>query len=473
LLSGNKKEKVFPKNILLNDTFIESSTYQLIDGLAKDKYGNVIVTGQVDGTLKSGFVTGAKDVFINKMAQDGSLIWSVILNDNYPQINDSSSNETARSVYIDNASNSIYVAGATDGNFVENALGADIYVAKLNFSGDLIWLKHFGEDTQDDQRTVLSNPSLDWSGDELVAYMKLSDAGRLYISFQTTSSMFDINTTFGTKDIGIVELDISSGNIIKGFQLGQDESIPFSANTDGIESNTSNNFDFDGTKMVIPFSTSGDLAQTSAGGYDGAYIVLDSDLNLELIKQMGTADYNSWAIASGYSGGDLSGSEVFRNVTVTAPGEYLIYGKTGAGSNVAEPSSGSLDILFAKFVSNNLVELKQYGQLTLPLADGSEQPRDCTRASGVIYCALHTQADIFNSGGSGLYRPAIIKVDFDGNLLDGYRVTDSDSLSLGYSISDAMLVNEKSFIVDDGSILFSGKTYPVYTSTYIFKIDEF
>ena len=147
----------------------------------------------------------------------------------------------------------------------------------------------------------------------------------------------------------------------------------------------------------------------------------------------------------------------------------MIYGKTGANSNVAEPSAGSLDILFAKFVSNNLVGLKQLGQLTLPNASGSEQPRDCTTGSGVIYCALHTQGDIFNSGGLSLYRPAFIKVDFDGNLLGGYRMTDNDVLSLGYSISDAMLVNEKSFILDETSLVFSGKIYP----TYIFRIDNF
>lgn len=219
ILSGNNRTEVFPKSIQLNDNFIKSSTYQLIDGLAKDKYGNVIVTGQLDGTLKSGYTTGAKDVFINKMDSSGKLVWSVVLNDNYPQINDSSVDETARSLYIDNSSNSIYVAGASTGNFIENGMSTDIFVAKLSFSGSLVWVKHFGEATQNDQKIALSNSSLDWSGEELVSYMKLSSAGRLYVSFQTTSSMFDINANFVTKDVGIVELNPANGNILKGVSV--------------------------------------------------------------------------------------------------------------------------------------------------------------------------------------------------------------------------------------------------------------
>jgi hypothetical protein len=118
---------------------------ETIDGLVYDQVGNIIAAGVFGSDLTLGGVTlpavGGGDVWVAKVNGAGGVIWAKSFG--------SSSAETVSSVIAD-SDGSIFVAGTFIDTFdpgtgaVTPIGGADIYVAEFDSSGTLLWFKSFG-----------------------------------------------------------------------------------------------------------------------------------------------------------------------------------------------------------------------------------------------------------------------------------------------------------------------------------------
>ena len=119
---------------------------QVVQDVAVDASGNVIIAGYFEGTVDfgGGMLTsaGLRDAFVAKFGSDGSYVWSKRFGDgNYQAANglalDASGNIIITGVFM----------GTVDfgGGTLTGAGGWDIFVAKFASNGDHIWSKRFGD----------------------------------------------------------------------------------------------------------------------------------------------------------------------------------------------------------------------------------------------------------------------------------------------------------------------------------------
>ena len=130
-----------------------------------DNLGNVYLTGCIGGNglsyfgETSVFVYGNTDIFIAKYDNNGNLQWVRSAGGNFTSSNPSSK-DCGRSVCID-SENNIYLTGSfKDTAFFNNDTlysygGVDIFVAKYNEEGELIWVDNYGSVEADNGSVVI------------------------------------------------------------------------------------------------------------------------------------------------------------------------------------------------------------------------------------------------------------------------------------------------------------------------------
>jgi hypothetical protein len=145
--------------------------------IACDNQSNVYVTGEIDGPVKfnGSEITlnswGKNDVFVAKYNTDGELLWA----------HRGGGRESDKGEGIVVTSNAVYVTGYfrdtaafnNDGAFkVFGAGGKDIFIAKYSLNGDLLWLKSAGGPGEDEGRGI----TVDQQGNVYVCGFYLSEA---------------------------------------------------------------------------------------------------------------------------------------------------------------------------------------------------------------------------------------------------------------------------------------------------------
>lgn len=121
--------------------------------LVKDSNGNLILMGDFSGTRDFGGTSitaeGNTEIFVAKFNPSGSLIWVV-------NGGDSSSFANTGGLTVD-ASDNVYITGKYQGNFsiegttISTVANSDIFVAKLNgTNGNLVWLNTAGGNSIDE-----------------------------------------------------------------------------------------------------------------------------------------------------------------------------------------------------------------------------------------------------------------------------------------------------------------------------------
>jgi hypothetical protein len=205
--------------------------------VAMDNSGNIYVAGGFTSpTITFGSTTltivGTGDIFLVKYDANGNVLWAknaggIINNSNY--------NNAATSVAIDASGNS-YVAGyfssptitfgsttLTNTNTDTLDYNSDIFLAKYDANGNVIWAKKAGGsgDEDDDANSV----AVDGSGNAYVVGFFDSNT----ITFDTTTL-----TNTGNFDIFLVKYD-ANGNVIwaKGADSSGDDGLTFSVAVDG------------------------------------------------------------------------------------------------------------------------------------------------------------------------------------------------------------------------------------------------
>lgn len=318
------------------------------NAIAVDVTGNVFITGYFEGTADFDPGTGTSnltsdgnnDIFICKLNSSGNFVWAKQTGGAGWDEGFGISTDANGNVYTTG-----YFGDTVDfnpGTSVSNLISAgnyDIFVSKLDASGNFVWAKRLGGSQEDSGKSITVDGS-----------------GNVYsIGYFNGNADFDPGTgnsylaSFGLSDIFISKLD-ASGNFVWGEGLGgtgydQGNSIALDAS-----GNVYSTGYFSGTADLNPSFTTNNFI--SAGGNDIFISKLDASGAYVWAKQMGSTaedrgndiivDINNNIYTTGY----FNGTADFNPGTAT--------------SNLT--SAGSTDIFISKLdATGNFVSGQKVG----------------------------------------------------------------------------------------------------------------
>lgn len=252
--------------------------------------------------------------------------------------------------------------------------GDDILMAKLNSSGNLLWMKTIGA-----------------AGDERITAMKQTSDGGYIASGKITSYGSDTSSVSGL-DMLVLKFD-SSGNLSWAKTIGKEDTRDQTeGGGNGALQQTS-----DGGYIMSGFTEG-----YGAGGWDAFIVKLDSSGNLSWAKTIGGSDNDNGL-----------------SVRQTSDGGYIMSGGTKSSG------SGDYDIFITKLDSSgNLSWAKAIGGSKKDVAESNiVQTSDGGYAvTGVTKSYADSSGDLF-----------VLKLDFSGNL--SWMKAFGEAGSLDYSNS--------------------------------------
>jgi len=314
------------------------------NSVAIDLSGNVYISGRTLGSL-GGLNAGSDDVFVAKYNNSGGLLWTRQLG--------TGGLDYSWSVAIDN-SGSAYITGYTTGNLGGlNAGMADVFLAKYDSSGSLLWTRQLGTSSNDFGNAVA-----------------VDGLGNAYVSGITYGSLAGPNAG-GSGDAFLTKYD-SSGTLLWTRQFG----------TNNFDESNSVAIDYSGN-VYISGRTAGSLGGPSAGGWDAFLAKYDCSGVFLWARQLGTNsdDYSS-------------------SVAIDGSGNAYISGPTDG--SLGGLNMGGTDAFLAKYNSSGAL-LWTYQMI------GTEDPfgevSNATDGSGNIYITANTTASLGgqNAGGSDAF----------------------------------------------------------------------
>jgi hypothetical protein len=330
-----------------------------VNGISVDSSGNIYTTGYFDGTVDfdpgAGTANltsagGSDDIFISKLDSSGNYVWAKQFSGTSFAQATGISVDSSGNVYTTGTFNSTvdFDPGAGTTNLT-SAGSADIFISKLDNSGNYVWVKQLGS-TGEDRATGIS---VDSSGN-----VYTTGTFNSTVDFDPGAGTANL-TSAGFQDIFISKLD-SSGNYVWVKQLGgtgDDNATGISVDSSGNVYTTGyfySRADFD--------PGAGTVNLTGAGGSDDIFISkLDSSGNYVWAKQLGGTSFDQATGISVDSSGNVYTTGIFNRTADFDP---------GAGTaNLT--SAGSPDIFISKLDnSGNYVWAKQLGGIDNDQATG-------------------------------------------------------------------------------------------------------
>ena len=305
-------------------------------------------------------------------------------------------NDFSDGIAID-ANHNLFISGTTDGSLGNtNAGNSDIWVAKYDSQGNLLWNQQFG--TPDLER--FQGVATDLNGDVYISGSTL----------RTVEGSFTIDS-----DAWIAKYD-SQGNLLWNQQLGSPS---------GSETSTGVATSLNGDLYI-----SGSTRGTPGGGGSSAWLIkYDSQGNLLSNQQL-----------------ELSGAEVSAGLAIDNSGSIYLSGVTdgalnsdGTDETVNDTDS---DALLAKYDSQgNLLWTQKLGSSEYDYSQAVT-----TDSSGNVYITGGTNGNI-NGANAGLNDAWVAKYDSQGNLLWKRQ--------LGTAGNDS---SEDVAVDDSGNVYISGAT---------------
>ena len=313
-----------------------------------DSTGNIYTTGRFASTVDfdPGVGTsnltsaGSSDVFVSKLDASGNLLWAKSFG--------AAAADAGLSIAVDSTGN-VYTTGffASTVDFdpgagttnLTTAGSSDVFISKLDASGNLVFAKRFGGGISD----------LGYS-------IAVDSTGNIYTTgfFQDTVD-FDPSagttnlTTAGLSDVFISKLD-ASGNLVFAKRFGAAEA---DAGRSVAVDSTGNVYTTGYVEQTVDFDPSaGTTNLTSAGRSDVFVSKLDSSGNLVFAKRFGAAETDVGLSVAVDSTG---------NVYTTGYFEQTVDFDPGAGTTDLTTGGGS-DVFVSKLdASGNLVFAKRFG----------------------------------------------------------------------------------------------------------------
>jgi type IX secretion system substrate protein/beta-propeller repeat-containing protein len=316
--------------------------------IALDNSGNVYTTGYFTNTadfdpgagVSNMTSEGMEDIFISKMNSAGDLLWAIQIGGTdgdrgYSIATDASGNVYATGAFIGTAD---FDPGAGVFNMTSAAGYGDMFIVKLNTSGNLVWAKQYGGTGSITGYSI----ALDASGN---IHTTGSFVGA--IDFDPGAATLSMTST-GTYDIFVSKLN-SFGDFIWAKQMG---------GTSGFENNISNSITVDGSGNVY---TTGAFEGTTDFDPGAGYYPLDS--TGFFICKLNAAGDLVWAksITSVNVTGNSMTTDNAGNLITTGSFAYNADFDMGAGTYMmTTPATREIFILKTD-PSGNLIWAKQMG----------------------------------------------------------------------------------------------------------------
>ena len=375
-----------------------------VTGIAHDHSGNVFITGYFDSTIAFDSThlvsAGGTDVFIAKYDPDGVLLWAKQVggqNDDYAS---AISTDITGNCYVTGfffIQGTITTFGTTT---ITQAGDADMFISKFTAAGNLLWVRNGGGKNEDAAFGI----STDVSGNSYVT------------GYFSGTALFGTNrvTSTGYSDIFLAKYD-AAGNLVwvrTGGGSYQDEAYAVST-------------DVSGNCYVTGYFTGnaifGSVPLSSAGYFDTDVLLLKYNPSGVLL----------WAKRAGGTANDIG-----YGMDVTSSGQVIVcgvfQGTKSFGENVLNRIGGSNGFV-ARFESNG----KMAWVKSTAGTDFSEYRKVSTDANGNCYVAGSIEGDVsFNNtkvSSFGGKDACVVKYDNKGNLmwvLQGGGTDDDEAMSI-------------------------------------------
>lgn len=211
--SGNGSENGFVAKYDLqgNKQWVRQITTNANDGgwgVAGDANGNVYATGYTNGSPNGTTNAGGTDVFVVKYDAAGELQWTRLIG--------TTSHESTRGIAID-STGAIYVSGSTLGALGGNTSAGykDGFLAKLDGSGTVQWIRQFGSMLEDSATavTIDANDRVYVAGHTAGAVTSSPSAGgwdRFVLKY-TTAGMLEWAQQIGTPNTETTNSVVTDG----------------------------------------------------------------------------------------------------------------------------------------------------------------------------------------------------------------------------------------------------------------------
>ncbi len=148
-------------------------------GVAVDGDGNAYITGYTRGNLGAQNISGAPDIILVKYDTTGTQVW-------LRQLRSTGNVDIATDVTIDSGGN-VYITGYTDGTLAPGRVGGtDLFTAKYNALGTLLWIRQTGS-----------------AGSDFAFGVAVDRTGNTYITGLTSGSLSGPNA--GSDDIFLIK----------------------------------------------------------------------------------------------------------------------------------------------------------------------------------------------------------------------------------------------------------------------------
>jgi hypothetical protein len=401
------------------------TSYDEGNSITTDASGNVYTTGYFRGTAdfdpSSGIFNltsaGYEDIFIQKLDASGILLWAKAMGGG-------TSSDFGYSITTD-ASGNVYTTGTFEetADFdpsagtsnLTSAGGLDIFIQKLDASGNLLWAKAMGGTPHDYGYSITT----DASGN-------VYTTGTFFgiVDFDPSSGTTNL-TSAGDRDIFIQKLD-ASGNLLWAKAMGGYSSDEGRSITTDASGNVYTTGFFYVTADFDPSAGTTNLTSASYG-----------DIFIQKLNAFGNF---VWAKAMGGTSEDYG-----RSITTDASGNVYTTG-TFRGTADFDPSSGTTNLTSAGNQDIFIQKLDASGNLLWAKAMGGTSVdygySITTDASGNVYTTgfFDGTADFDPSAGTtnltsaGEYDIFIQKLDASGNLLWA-KAMGGTSFDQGHSIT--------------------------------------
>lgn len=386
------------------------------NGITVDASGNVytigcfLETGDFDPGADTVNLTsvGSYDIFVSKLNASGNFVWAKRMGGTGADVGTSIAIDASGNVYVTGTFQDTANFGAGSTYSLSSAGGEDIFVAKLDAAGNVTWLKQMGG--------ILG---------EYVSSIALDASGDVYTTgyFGDTVDFDPDNGNFNLTSVGVIDIFISklnsTGNFVWAKQMG------------GPGIDYANSIAIDGSGNVYTTGLFNDTADfnmatgtstlTSAGNDDIFITKLNSTGSFIWAKQMGGTDFDIGSSITTDASGNVYTTGYFGGTADFNP---------NAGTN-SLISNGSIDVFISKLSpAGNYIGSKHIG--------GTGSDRGNSIAMDVldnVYTTgnfedttnCNTDADTFNLVSAGIHDIFIHKM---GPIVTSIAEIHTDNLNL-------------------------------------------